>query len=91
MRGAPVFQVIEALQGVDRVIGQLMNGLKQIGLHRCLNIVIVADHGTLDPLTETNHHNVRDQCSIQCVSYILVPPIPRLKLHTFGIRLQKTL
>ncbi|XP_010779434.1 ectonucleotide pyrophosphatase/phosphodiesterase family member 2, partial [Notothenia coriiceps] len=22
-----------------------MNGLKQIGLHRCLNIVIVADHG----------------------------------------------
>ncbi|XP_077937131.1 venom phosphodiesterase 1 [Gasterosteus aculeatus] len=37
--------VIEALQGVDRVIGQLMNGLKQIGLHRCLNIVIVADHG----------------------------------------------
>ncbi|KAK5910753.1 hypothetical protein CgunFtcFv8_004989 [Champsocephalus gunnari] len=37
--------LIEALQGVDKIIGQLMNGLKQIGLHRCLNIVIVADHG----------------------------------------------
>ncbi|KAL6100248.1 uncharacterized protein ACO6RY_01897 [Pungitius sinensis] len=37
--------LIEGLQGVDRVMGQLMNGLKQIGLHRCLNIVIVADHG----------------------------------------------
>ncbi|CAJ1082841.1 ectonucleotide pyrophosphatase/phosphodiesterase family member 3-like [Xyrichtys novacula] len=40
--------VIEALQGVDKVIGQLMNGLKQIGLHRCLNIIIVADHGMED-------------------------------------------
>ncbi|XP_040909967.1 venom phosphodiesterase 1 [Toxotes jaculatrix] len=37
--------LIEAIQGVDEIIGQLMNGLKQIGLHRCLNIIIVADHG----------------------------------------------
>ncbi|XP_029023583.1 ectonucleotide pyrophosphatase/phosphodiesterase family member 3 isoform X2 [Betta splendens] len=37
--------VIEAIQGVDRIIGQLMNGLKQIGLHQCLNIIVVADHG----------------------------------------------
>uniref|UniRef100_A0A3B4UIF2 Venom phosphodiesterase 1-like n=1 Tax=Seriola dumerili TaxID=41447 RepID=A0A3B4UIF2_SERDU len=40
--------LIEALQGVDKIIGQLMNGLKQIGLHRCLNIIIVADHGMED-------------------------------------------
>ncbi|XP_042363020.1 venom phosphodiesterase 1 [Plectropomus leopardus] len=40
--------LIEAIQGVDKVIGQLMNGLKQIGLHRCLNIIIVADHGMED-------------------------------------------
>nr|XP_020478264.1 venom phosphodiesterase 1-like [Monopterus albus]XP_020478265.1 venom phosphodiesterase 1-like [Monopterus albus] len=40
--------VIEALQGVDKIIGQLMNGLKQINLHRCLNIIIVADHGMED-------------------------------------------
>lgn len=41
-------QLIEGIQGVDRIIGQLMNGLKQIGLHRCLNIIIVADHGKTD-------------------------------------------
>ncbi|KAL7381199.1 hypothetical protein ABVT39_001896 [Epinephelus coioides] len=40
--------LIEAIQGVDKIIGQLMNGLKQIGLHRCLNIIIVADHGMED-------------------------------------------
>ncbi|XP_034401407.1 venom phosphodiesterase [Cyclopterus lumpus] len=40
--------MIEAIQGVDKIIGQLMNGLKQIGLHRCLNIIIVADHGMED-------------------------------------------
>uniref|UniRef100_A0A8C7K0K6 SMB domain-containing protein n=1 Tax=Oncorhynchus kisutch TaxID=8019 RepID=A0A8C7K0K6_ONCKI len=37
--------LIEALTGVDKVIGQLMNGLKQLNLHQCLNIIIVADHG----------------------------------------------
>nr|XP_020505143.1 ectonucleotide pyrophosphatase/phosphodiesterase family member 3-like [Labrus bergylta] len=40
--------LIEAIQGVDQIIGQLMNGLKQIGLHRCLNIIVVADHGMED-------------------------------------------
>ncbi|XP_076013174.1 ectonucleotide pyrophosphatase/phosphodiesterase family member 3 [Genypterus blacodes] len=40
--------LIAALQGVDMIMGQLMNGLKQIGLHRCLNIIIVADHGMED-------------------------------------------
>uniref|UniRef100_A0A3B3XRH9 SMB domain-containing protein n=1 Tax=Poecilia mexicana TaxID=48701 RepID=A0A3B3XRH9_9TELE len=34
-----------AIQGVDKIMGQLMNGLKQIDLHRCLNIIVVADHG----------------------------------------------
>ncbi|KAG9335604.1 hypothetical protein JZ751_004369, partial [Albula glossodonta] len=33
---------------VDRIIGQLMNGLKQMELHRCINIIIVADHGMED-------------------------------------------
>ncbi|KAM3858557.1 venom phosphodiesterase 1 [Diretmus argenteus] len=44
--------VIEALQGVDQIIGQLMNGVKQIDLHRCLNIIIVADHGMEDTSCE---------------------------------------
>ncbi|XP_037549053.1 venom phosphodiesterase 1 [Nematolebias whitei] len=37
--------VISSIQAVDKIMGQLMNGLKQIDLHRCLNIIIVADHG----------------------------------------------
>ncbi|XP_065139630.1 venom phosphodiesterase CdcPDE [Paramisgurnus dabryanus] len=37
--------LIAALQAVDRVIGQLMNGLKQLNLHQCVNIIIIADHG----------------------------------------------
>ncbi|KAF4081620.1 hypothetical protein AMELA_G00163300 [Ameiurus melas] len=37
--------LISAIQGVDKVIGQLMNGLKQLNLHECINIIIVADHG----------------------------------------------
>ncbi|XP_053541991.1 venom phosphodiesterase 1 isoform X1 [Ictalurus punctatus] len=37
--------LISAIQGVDKVIGQLMNGLKQLDLHECINIIIVADHG----------------------------------------------
>lgn len=28
------------------MIGQLMNGLKQMKLHRCVNIILVGDHGT---------------------------------------------
>ncbi|KAM6973003.1 ectonucleotide pyrophosphatase/phosphodiesterase family member 3 [Aplochiton taeniatus] len=40
----------KSIQGVDRIMGQLMNGLKQLDLHQCLNIVIVADHG----MEETN-------------------------------------
>ncbi|XP_046716079.1 venom phosphodiesterase CdcPDE isoform X2 [Silurus meridionalis] len=37
--------LVSAIQGVDKVIGQLMNGLKQLKLHECINIIIVADHG----------------------------------------------
>lgn len=44
MSGPP--QLKEALVGVDRIMGQLMNGLKQINLHRCVNIIILADHGS---------------------------------------------
>ncbi|XP_053339457.1 venom phosphodiesterase 1 [Clarias gariepinus] len=37
--------LISAIQGVDKVIGELMNGLKLLNLHECINIIIVADHG----------------------------------------------
>ncbi|KAJ0000054.1 hypothetical protein NQD34_011896 [Periophthalmus magnuspinnatus] len=33
------------LRMIDRIVGQLMNGLKQMKLHRCVNIILVGDHG----------------------------------------------
>ncbi|XP_052388672.1 ectonucleotide pyrophosphatase/phosphodiesterase family member 2 isoform X2 [Carassius gibelio] len=33
------------LRKIDNIIGQLMNGLKQMNLHRCVNIILVGDHG----------------------------------------------
>uniref|UniRef100_A0A3Q3BBF3 Ectonucleotide pyrophosphatase/phosphodiesterase 2 n=1 Tax=Kryptolebias marmoratus TaxID=37003 RepID=A0A3Q3BBF3_KRYMA len=30
---------------IDRIIGQLMDGLKQMKLHQCVNIILVGDHG----------------------------------------------
>ncbi|KAJ8275353.1 hypothetical protein COCON_G00099780 [Conger conger] len=38
-------QVIEALQRVDRILGLLLDGLKQRNLHRCTNLVVLSDHG----------------------------------------------
>lgn len=34
------------LKEIDKVVGQLMDGLKQMNLHRCVNIIMVGDHGT---------------------------------------------
>ncbi|MEQ2219262.1 Ectonucleotide pyrophosphatase/phosphodiesterase member 2, partial [Xenoophorus captivus] len=34
------------LRVIDRIVGQLMDGLKQMKLHRCVNIILVGDHGT---------------------------------------------
>ncbi|XP_053302364.1 LOW QUALITY PROTEIN: ectonucleotide pyrophosphatase/phosphodiesterase family member 2 [Pleuronectes platessa] len=33
------------LRELDNIIGQLMNGLKQMNLHRCVNVIVVGDHG----------------------------------------------
>lgn len=33
------------LREIDKIVGQLMNGLKQMKLHRCVNILMVGDHG----------------------------------------------
>ncbi|XP_077446710.1 autotaxin-like isoform X2 [Stigmatopora argus] len=33
------------LRQIDGIIGQLMNGLKQMNLHRCVNVIVVGDHG----------------------------------------------
>uniref|UniRef100_A0A673GUV4 Ectonucleotide pyrophosphatase/phosphodiesterase family member 2-like n=1 Tax=Sinocyclocheilus rhinocerous TaxID=307959 RepID=A0A673GUV4_9TELE len=33
------------LRKIDNIIGHLMNGLKQMNLHRCVNVILVGDHG----------------------------------------------
>uniref|UniRef100_A0A8D0BG77 Ectonucleotide pyrophosphatase/phosphodiesterase 1 n=1 Tax=Salvator merianae TaxID=96440 RepID=A0A8D0BG77_SALMN len=38
-------EVILALQRVDSVVGLLMDGLKQMNLHNCVNIILLSDHG----------------------------------------------
>ncbi|KAH0622305.1 hypothetical protein JD844_024492 [Phrynosoma platyrhinos] len=38
-------EVILALQRVDKIVGFLMDGLKQMNLHNCINIILLADHG----------------------------------------------
>lgn len=47
-----LFQLNNTLIAVDRIVGQLMDGLKQMNLHRCVNIILVGDHGT-DPGSES--------------------------------------
>ncbi|XP_032399017.1 ectonucleotide pyrophosphatase/phosphodiesterase family member 1 isoform X1 [Etheostoma spectabile] len=38
-------EVVQALKNVDRILGMLMDGLTQTGLHHCVNIIITSDHG----------------------------------------------
>uniref|UniRef100_A0A667Z7E2 Ectonucleotide pyrophosphatase/phosphodiesterase 2 n=1 Tax=Myripristis murdjan TaxID=586833 RepID=A0A667Z7E2_9TELE len=40
-----MFQLNNPLRMIDRIVGQLMDGLKQMKLHRCVNIIMVGDHG----------------------------------------------
>uniref|UniRef100_A0A8C9WTC9 Ectonucleotide pyrophosphatase/phosphodiesterase 1 n=1 Tax=Sander lucioperca TaxID=283035 RepID=A0A8C9WTC9_SANLU len=40
-------QVVQALENVDRILGMLMDGLTQKDLHRCVNIIIISDHGEM--------------------------------------------
>lgn len=54
-----MLQLNNPLRVIDRIVGQLMNGLKQMKLHRCVNIILVGDHGT-DTLTDTNTHCASD-------------------------------
>uniref|UniRef100_A0A8C0XG39 Ectonucleotide pyrophosphatase/phosphodiesterase family member 2 n=1 Tax=Castor canadensis TaxID=51338 RepID=A0A8C0XG39_CASCN len=36
------------LREIDKTVGQLMDGLKQLKLHRCVNVIFVGDHGMED-------------------------------------------
>ncbi|XP_055005232.1 ectonucleotide pyrophosphatase/phosphodiesterase family member 1 isoform X2 [Boleophthalmus pectinirostris] len=38
-------EVVEALENVDRILGMLMDGLKEKNLHKCVNLIVISDHG----------------------------------------------
>ncbi|KAL1770347.1 ectonucleotide pyrophosphatase/phosphodiesterase family member 1 isoform X1 [Sigmodon hispidus] len=38
-------EVIKALQKVDQMVGMLMDGLQNLNLDKCLNLILVSDHG----------------------------------------------
>uniref|UniRef100_A0A6I8QX54 Autotaxin n=1 Tax=Xenopus tropicalis TaxID=8364 RepID=A0A6I8QX54_XENTR len=38
-------ELTEQLKVNDKIVGQLMDGLKQMKLHRCVNVIFVGDHG----------------------------------------------
>lgn len=40
-----LFQLTNQLKEIDVIVGMLMDGLKQMKLHRCVNIIFVGDHG----------------------------------------------
>ncbi|XP_076024091.1 ectonucleotide pyrophosphatase/phosphodiesterase family member 1 [Genypterus blacodes] len=38
-------RVIQALQNVDNILGMMMDGLKERNLTRCVNMIVLSDHG----------------------------------------------
>ncbi|KAJ0026994.1 hypothetical protein NQD34_017994 [Periophthalmus magnuspinnatus] len=53
-------EVIEALEKVDRILGMLMDGLKERNLHKCVNLIVVSDHGESCIIdTQTTPHTAR--------------------------------
>ncbi|EPY79686.1 hypothetical protein CB1_000902024 [Camelus ferus] len=41
-------EMTNPLREIDKTVGQLMDGLKQLKLHRCVNVIFVGDHGMED-------------------------------------------
>ncbi|KAB0407555.1 hypothetical protein E2I00_019465 [Balaenoptera physalus] len=41
-------EMTNPLRDIDKTVGQLMDGLKQLKLHRCVNVIFVGDHGMED-------------------------------------------
>ncbi|XP_075438501.1 autotaxin isoform X5 [Ascaphus truei] len=45
-------EMTNPLKEIDKIVGQLMDGLKQMKLHRCVNVLFVGDHGMEDTTCE---------------------------------------
>lgn len=42
--------MVNPLREIDKTVGQLMDGLKQLKLHRCVNVIFVGDHGKINKI-----------------------------------------
>ncbi|XP_030074328.1 autotaxin isoform X10 [Microcaecilia unicolor] len=49
-------EIITPLKEIDRIVGQLMDGLKQMKLHRCVNVIFVGDHGMEEATCERTEY-----------------------------------
>ncbi|XP_063155695.1 ectonucleotide pyrophosphatase/phosphodiesterase family member 2 isoform X4 [Candoia aspera] len=49
-------EMLTPLRDIDKILGQLMDGLKQLNLHRCANIIFVGDHGMEDAACERTEY-----------------------------------
>ncbi|XP_062987155.1 ectonucleotide pyrophosphatase/phosphodiesterase family member 2 isoform X2 [Elgaria multicarinata webbii] len=49
-------KMLNPLRDIDKILGQLMDGLKQLNLHRCVNIIFVGDHGMEDATCERTEY-----------------------------------
>ncbi|XP_056422536.1 ectonucleotide pyrophosphatase/phosphodiesterase family member 1 [Hyla sarda] len=78
-RHSPVSSaVIKALMTVDRIVGMLMDGLKQMNLDKCVHLLLLSDHG----MEESRCENIAYLSSYVNVSddYIVVyGPAARLR------------
>ena len=45
-----MFKINKEIAEMDRVISDLFDGIDDMGLSQCINVVIVADHGESIPL-----------------------------------------
>ena len=60
-----IFQVTEALHKMDDLIGDLMDGLYRLNMHKCLNIIITSDHGTIPRFYLFENFEIRCKFSIE--------------------------
>uniref|UniRef100_A0A8C5GZ12 Venom phosphodiesterase 1-like n=1 Tax=Gouania willdenowi TaxID=441366 RepID=A0A8C5GZ12_GOUWI len=67
-----------SIQGVDRIMGQLMNGLKQIGLHRCVNVVVLADHG-MEEISCNRKQSLQDLIGDTSSYFVIEGPMGRIR------------
>uniref|UniRef100_A0A8C4NBV0 Ectonucleotide pyrophosphatase/phosphodiesterase 3 n=1 Tax=Eptatretus burgeri TaxID=7764 RepID=A0A8C4NBV0_EPTBU len=72
-------QVIEALQLVDKIVGQLMDGLKQRNLQKCVNIIVVADHG-MDAVNCKRVEHLANYINVSNM-YVYQGPAPRIRAY----------